>query len=39
LTVNKANNEETKHAAVYDYNLNVAAVDLKDQMFQLYLLQ
>jgi hypothetical protein len=37
LIVKKANNEETKAAVVYDCNLNMAAVVLKDQMFKQYL--
>jgi hypothetical protein len=34
--VNKANKEETKPAVAYDCNLNIEAVDLKDQMLQPY---
>jgi hypothetical protein len=30
--VNKADKEEMKHAAVYDYNPNMGAVHLRDQI-------
>jgi hypothetical protein len=37
--VNKANKEEMKHAAVYDYNWNTGAIHLRDQILQTYLLE
>jgi hypothetical protein len=39
LKLNKANNEETKPAFAYDCNLNIEAVDLKDQMLQQHLFE
>jgi hypothetical protein len=37
--VNKANKGETKPVVVYDYNQNMTAIHLRDQMLQPYLLE
>jgi hypothetical protein len=37
--VNKANNEKISTVVVYDYNPNMGAIHLRDQMLQPYLLE
>jgi hypothetical protein len=39
VAVNKVNKEETKPVVVYNYNVHMGGVDLKDQMLQPYLLE
>jgi hypothetical protein len=37
--VDKENTEERKPVAVYDYNQNMGATDLKDQILQPYMVE
>jgi hypothetical protein len=37
--INKENKEQTKSAAVYDFNLNMGVTDHKTQMLQPYFLE
>jgi hypothetical protein len=39
VVVNKANRVQSEPMVVYDYNVNMLGVDLKDQMLQPYLLE